>query len=157
MRSIRFLKKLHLENKLDLVEPSKDISSDYLRKSANSYKAAVLLFEKELHEEAVSMTYYSMYHMLTALLFKAGIKCENHSGAIILLKELFNIDNSSISSAKKERIDKQYYTDFKIVNKDAQDSVKSAEEFRAIILSFIEQIKNEEINKIRDVLRKELD
>jgi len=44
-------------------------------------------------EETVSMAYYSMYYMLLALLFKTGIKCENHSGAMILLERLYGIDN----------------------------------------------------------------
>jgi hypothetical protein len=30
-----------------------------------------------------------MYNSLTALLFRVGIKCENHAGSILLLKKLF--------------------------------------------------------------------
>jgi len=39
-----------------------------------------------------------------ALLFKVGIKSENHTASILLLKELFGLDNSKILNAKKERM-----------------------------------------------------
>lgn len=156
MRSIKFLRKLHSKDKLNLIEPSNNISSDYIKKSSNSLRAAKLLKEQDLFEESVSMAYYSMYHILTALLFKTGIKCENHTGSIILLKELFNLDNSEISFAKTERVDKQYYTDFIIVEKDVNQSIKSAEDFRNKIIIHIENLKNEDIKKFRELLKKDL-
>lgn len=97
-----------------------------------------------------------MYHILTALLYKTGIKCENHTGSIILLKELFNLDNSEISFAKTERVDKQYYTDFKIVKDDVSNAIKSAEGFRNKIMTYIENMKNSEVEKFRNVFRKDL-
>lgn len=156
MKSIRFLRKLHLEKKLDLVEPSDNISSDYIKKSSNSLRAAKLLKEQDLLEESVSMAYYSMYHILTALLYKAGIKCENHTGSIILLKELFNLDNSEISFAKTERVDKQYYTDFKIVENDAEQAIKGSEAFRNKIMTYMENIKNEDVKIFRETLKENL-
>jgi hypothetical protein len=48
-----------------------------------------------------------MYYSVLALFFAAGIKCENHTTAIILPDDIFGIDNSAIASAKSERIDKQ--------------------------------------------------
>lgn len=153
MRSTKFLRKLHSENKLDLVDPSDDISSDYIKKSYNSLRASKLLAEQKLFEESVSMAYYSMYHMLTSLLFKTGIKCENHTGAIILLKELFNMDNSEISFAKTERVDKQYYTDFSVVESDAIQLIKIVEDFRNKIMTYMEGLKNEDIKKFREILK----
>lgn len=47
------------------------------------------------------MAYYSMYYMVLALLFATGIKCENHSGAIILLERLYGIDNHRIEPLPK--------------------------------------------------------
>jgi len=38
-------------------------------------------------EEAVSMAYYSMYYSLLALLFRVGIKSENHTASIFLLRD----------------------------------------------------------------------
>ena len=114
MRKINFLIKLKKEGKLKIIEPNSNVKDSYIEKSRNSLKSAEILLEKELIENSVPMAYYSMYNMLTALLYYLGIKCENHSASIIILKELFGIDNSKIEFAKTERVDKQYYIDFKI-------------------------------------------
>ncbi len=90
-------------------------SQEAYRKKSESYLAsAKILFENKRLEETVLMAYYSMYYMVLALLFATGIKCENHSGAMILLENLYGIDNTRIAAAKRERIDKQYYVDFAI-------------------------------------------
>lgn len=83
MKKINFLIKLKKEGNLKIVEPSEDIKESYINKSKNSLKSAKILLENDQFEDAVPMAYYSMYHMLTALLCKVGIKCENHSAAIL--------------------------------------------------------------------------
>ncbi|MFH1432388.1 MAG: DNA-binding protein, partial [archaeon] len=60
--------------------------------------------------------------------FMTGIKCENHSASIILLKKIYSIDNTKISHAKKERIDKQYYIDFRITKDDAEDIIRLSQQ-----------------------------
>ena len=84
MKKIHFIENLVLEEKIQLVDASDDISSSYNQKSKNALKAAKLLFPQELLEEATSMAYYAMFHKLMSLFFKIGIKCENHAAAIIL-------------------------------------------------------------------------
>jgi uncharacterized protein (UPF0332 family) len=120
MKKIKFIQKLVKEEKILLVEPSKEIAESYKNKSTNSLKAAKLLYEQGLLEEATSMGYYAMYHKTNSLFYLIGLKCENHAAAIILLKELFDIDNKDISFAKVERVDKQYYTDFVITKDDVK-------------------------------------
>jgi len=114
MKKIKFLIKLRKEEKLELIEPSEEIKESYILKSRSNLASSKILLENNKLEEAIALTYYSMYQIVTALFFKAGIKCENHAATIILLKELFNTENSDMSSAKAERIDKQYYTNFHI-------------------------------------------
>ncbi len=89
MAKQNFLSKLKSEGKLDLVEPSDDICASYLEKAENCLKSARVLFQNNLFENSVSLSYYTMYDSLTALFFKAGIKCENHAGSILLFKKLF--------------------------------------------------------------------
>lgn len=84
------------------------------------------------------MAYYSMYYMVLALLFATGIKCENHSGAIILLERLYGIDNHRIAAAKRDRIDKQYYIDFAITAEEVRDSIGETEAFCADLYDFME-------------------
>ncbi len=95
-----------------------------------------------------------MYRMLTALLFKIGIKCENHSASIILLKEIFDIDNKNISLAKEERIDKQYYTGFHITKREVISAIKNAEIFNSNLLDFISKLNNNNIKEYREKFKK---
>ena len=111
MEKPSFLTKLKNERKLESVEPSGGICSSYIEKANNCLKSAKLLLQSNLFENSVSMSYFSMYNSLTALLFKVGIKCENHAGSILVFKKLFGRKDlfKIISFAKEERIDKQYY------------------------------------------------
>ena len=152
MKKIIFLIQLNREGKLKLIESNDNIKESYLIKSKNSFKSAKILIENNQIEDSVPMIYYSMYNLLTALLYKCGIKCENHSGSIIMLKEIFDLDNSKIEFAKKERIDKQYYVDFKVTEKQVKDFLKIAEEFNSILYNFIERLNSKEITIYREKL-----
>jgi len=151
MKKQGFFNKLKEEKKLEIVEPSQEIADSYIEKSIHSIKAAQALLKIDLVDESVSMSYYSMYHCLMALMRKCGIKCENHAGNILLLKKLFGNEAlfNSISSAKTERIDKQYYVDFKASKKDAEDMVIQAQDFTREIKCLIERLNSKEINEIR--------
>ncbi|MBI3623665.1 HEPN domain-containing protein [Candidatus Pacearchaeota archaeon] len=100
-------------------------------------------------KESVGLAYYSMYHILTALLFKVGIKSENHSASIILLEKIFNQDNKDIFDAKTERIDKQYYVDFAITKEDVEDTIRKAEIFNSKVIDFISKLNNKDIENYR--------
>ena len=150
MKKINFLSKLNKKGKLSLVEPSEEIKQSYLAKSESSLASAKILLNNSKFEESVSLAYYSMYHLLTALLFKVGIKSENHSASIILLKELFSLDNKLISDAKKERIDKQYYVGFTLIKKDAEEIILNAEAFNSNIIDFISKINNKDTINYRN-------
>jgi uncharacterized protein (UPF0332 family) len=104
-----FLKRLHKQGALQVVAPSDEVKTAYLRKSDSFLASAQLLLDNERFEESVSMAYYRMYYAVLALFFATGIKCENHTAAIILLDDVFGIDSSALESAKSERLDKQYY------------------------------------------------
>ena len=150
----KFLNKLKNEEKLGLVEPSENIGESYSDKSANCLKSAKLLLQNNLYENSVSMSYYAMYNQLTALLFMAGIKCENHAGSILLLKLLFNEEElfKLISNAKKERIDKQYYVTTEkdeITKEIAEELLKNAENFVLKMKLLIKRLTHEQINEVR--------
>lgn len=150
MKKQSFLSKLKEEGKLELVEPSDNIAESYLQKSLNSLRAAQILLDKELPEESTSMAYYAMYHCLVALMRKCGIKYENHAGNIIPLKEMFRENElyKAISSAKEERIDRQYYVDLEI-RESVTDLIGKAQDITMQLKNIIETLKNEDIEKIR--------
>ncbi len=142
MKKIRFLIKLNKEGKLQITEPSDVVSESYLKKSESHLESAKILLNSEKLEECVSMAYYAMYHSLLAVLFKCGIKSENHSASILILEELFKKRDLAreIRFGKKERIDKQYYTDFKLTNLDCEDMIKKAEKFTVEIRNLIKHL-----------------
>ena len=156
MKKTGFLIGLYKEKKLQIVEPSEELKEAYVQKSSASIKSAEILLQNSLLENSVPMAYYSMYNMIMALFFKTGIKCESHAGSIVMLKELFNIDNSKIEFAKKERVDKQYYVDFKISKKEVENLILIAKEFNSNLYDFIDRMTSKDVDKFRDGLREML-
>jgi len=153
----KFLTRLKKEGKLELVEPSEEICDSYSEKSSNCLRSAKLLLENRLYENSIGMSYYAMYNLLTALLFKTGIKCENHSASILMLNILFDENKlfKLISDAKKERIDRQYYvTTEEITKEDAQDLLENTENFILKMKVAMAKIDNEHIDAIREKLQK---
>lgn len=158
MKKSKFLIKLKNEGKLNIVEPSDSMVESYLHKSESHLESAKILLSSGKLEECVSMAYYGMYHCLLALLFKCGIKSENHSASILLLKYLFNEVKLSkeISFAKKERIDKQYYTDFQLTKMDCEDMIKKAENFIVGIKLIMKNLNKESVDQLRTNLNQVL-
>ena len=139
-----------MEGKLRLVSPSEAIKDSYVAKSESNLASAKILLDNQRLEESVSLAYYSMYNMLTAILFQVGIKCENHAASIILLNALFGIDNKSISFAKDERIDKQYYVDFGVTREDTVELIETAEEFNKNLFDFSSKMNSQKIKDYRE-------
>jgi len=144
-----FYSKIHRQGHLRSVPPSMDMKRAYQRKSESYIVSARILFENGKLEEAVSMIYYSMFYMVLALMFRTGIKCENHSAAIYLLEDLYGLDNSAIIRAKTERIDKQYYIDFTLTLEDIDELMEAADDFNAYIMNFTERMKGREVERFR--------
>lgn len=153
MKGHGFLHDLFIERKIQIVNPSEEIAEAYLKKSRSHLGSAKLLQENEHYEEAVSLAYYSMYHEVMALFFRTGIKCENHSASILILSEVYGIDNAPLSDAKKERIDAECYVDTTATRKDVVNLIHTAELFNAHLLDVIERITNDKIAKHRERLR----
>ena len=62
-----FLKRLHEEAALQLVAPSDEMKSAYLKKAESNLISARLLLDNDLFEQSVSMAYYSMHYSVLAL------------------------------------------------------------------------------------------
>lgn len=145
------------EGRLKLVGPSDELKRAYFRKSEGYLASAKLLLDNGRIEEPVSLAYYSMYYSLLALLFRVGVKCQNHAAAIFLLGEVFEVDSSEITKAKRERIDKQYFIDFSLAREDVAELVGLAEKFNAKLLDFTDRSNSEAISKFRDKIEGLLD
>lgn len=149
-----FLHTLHREKALQLVEPGSNIRDGYLRKSESFLASARLLLEHERYEESVSMAYYSMYYAVLALFFASGIKCENHTAAGIILREVFGIDSTALEAAKTERIDKQYYLASAPVRSEVIALIRTAESFNAVLRDVTDRLTNRKIETYRASLKK---
>jgi uncharacterized protein (UPF0332 family) len=149
MKNQNFLIKLKKQKKLEFISLSEDLKKAYSFKSESNLVSAKILFRENKLEEAVVLAYYSMYNILTALLFKTGIKSENHLASIILLNDLFNLNNSEIKKVKSERVDKQYYVDFEISKKDVEETIKNAEDFINYLLDFISKLTSDKVKDFR--------
>lgn len=97
-----------------------------------------------------------MYNSLSALLFKIGIKSENHSASIILFDKIFKKSDLTkiISWAKEERIDKQYYVEtqqiVKVTKESCKEMILKAEDFLIKMKLLLNEISNEEISLSRE-------
>ena len=162
MKGLSFLKRLNKEGKLKLVEPSAEISKSYLIKSDNCLKSASVLYKEKLYENSVAEAYYSMYNAVLSLLFRCGIKCESHSAAILILGEIFGMDDlkGKLSFAKKERIDKQYYVSdpesIRVTEEANEKMLADAEDFALRIKSFLGRIKTGEVKVYQKILEEKL-
>lgn len=152
MKRINFLAKIRKDGKLQLVGPSDEIRKSYFGKSESNLISAKILLKNGRLEESVALAYYSMYHAASALLFRTGIKCENHAAVIIILKEVYGIDNSDISFAKKERVDKQYYVDFRVTEGEVGDLIRKAEKFNSMLIDSVSRLTNSGIAEYREKL-----
>lgn len=156
MKESTFLKKLRKKRIIELVESSEEMKLSYLLKAENCFKSAKILFQSQLYENSTSEAYYCMYNSLLSLLFKIGIKSENHSGSIILFDKLFGNKElvKIISWAKGERIDKQYYVEtqqiVKISKESCNEMILKAEDFLVKIKLLINEVSSEKINSVRD-------
>lgn len=150
MAKINFLARLRKKGTLEIVEGSEEMKQSYIEKSESNIDSAKILLDNNKLEESVALAYYSMYHFVTALFLKAGIKSENHAATIQLLKEIFGIDNREIAFAKRERLDKQYYINFHITKREVAEAIKKAESFNSMMNDFISKISNAEISKARE-------
>ncbi len=113
-------------------------------------RAAKLLLKEGFLEECVAMTYYAMYHEVTALFRATGLKCDSHAATITLLKKVFGLDNHQLRKAKKERVAKQYYPDASLVRDEAEDLIGLAEEFIAEVDLFTDSLTSKEAQHYRE-------
>lgn len=96
---------------ISIVEPDVKLSKEYMRKAFDALKTSG---EVSSIDWRISTTYYAMYYALYAVLVRIGVKCEIHDCTIefmtMFLMDKYSVqDVELIRTAKKMRIDSQYY------------------------------------------------
>jgi hypothetical protein len=79
-----------------------------------------------------------------------GVNCDNHTGAILILAEVFEVSNQSLLHAKQERIDKQYSVDVSVTESDTRELLTEAELGIAELDLLAQTLTTSERNQIRD-------
>jgi len=158
MNELEFLRKAARDGQLGLVNPSENICSSYMQKSENSLKSADLLLSNGLYENAVIEAYYAVYNSITALLRKAGVKCENHAVAVSLLSTLFGESRLEKAAAevRKSRVDFQYYVSHSATKGMAAEVVSKSESLCSSIGLLARGLSSERIDALRGKLREML-
>ncbi len=152
MKKTDFLSRLIDEKKIQIIEPSENLKNAYLKRSEESLASSKILAGTGNLNDSIALTYYSMYHSVLALFYRIGLKCENHTASIILLKGIFGIDTRELEKAKRERIDNQYYVDFHVTKEELEKMIKVAESFNSEIIGFIDSLNENEITRFRNKL-----
>lgn len=150
MKELVNLKKLGKLKIVQIIEPSLNLNRSYVQKSEESLLSSKYLLERRQYNDSISLSYFSMYNTLLSLLYRCGIKSENHNASIFILNEVFNIDNREIAFAKRERKDKQYYPSFSTNEEEVKNAIKTAEEFNSFIKNFSDNLNSGTILKYRD-------
>ena len=149
------MKKLKKENHITLTSHGLDIPNSYIEKSSNCFKAAQLLHENNLYENSISESYYAVYNYLLAILFRIGVKSQNHKGSIILFDVLFCLPriSSTISNLKEKRIDYQYYVaKDNDCESDSNNCLLEAKDVIKNLKSIFNNLNDDEIRKLRKKL-----
>ena len=156
MDDIEFLRKKYIDKKLLFIDSSNNVCNSYISNSNDEMKAAKIMLKQELLIQSIGHSYYSMYLLVQALLYKCGIKCEDHNASIIILNEVFGIENKEIKIVKKERIEAQYYTSKEISFELTKEILDSAENFTVELKEFIDSLNNKQIESFQKLLKEVL-
>ena len=143
-----------------LEEPNNNLCNVYINKAKSSLNMLNAAIEKDETDWIATTAYYSMYFALYALLQKCGIKSEIHDCTISCMKFLFVeeeiIDEElykELCLAKELRIDTQYYVTQELDKEKLKTDSETARNFVLKIEEVIENLKDEQINLVRDKLR----
>ena len=145
-----------MKDGIKLIEPNPNKAKSYLNMAEISSKE---LKNVESWIWKASISYYSMYYSLYALMIRLGIRCEIHYCSLIVMRECLRDfyseeDIKMISTAFNARIDNQYYTD-RPVNKEAiERAQKYAPEFLIKTKDIISQLLEKDVKGIREKLQK---
>lgn len=100
-----------IKNGIMPVEPNDNLACAYLKKAEDALEA---MHSVPSNDWKISTGYYALYFSLYAVLMKIGIKSENHTCTIVLMRHLlrdfFAPDECEIlEKARQARVETQYY------------------------------------------------
>ena len=119
---------------------------DHLARGRRSLKAAELLAEEGLYEDASSRCYYAMYHAAKAALAREGVKTRTHKGLISMYGRHFvkdgRLDKESLRNLSYGfglRMSGDYDPSYSLTEEEITSLLVEAREFITSVETFLNQ------------------
>ena len=146
---------LKKEGGLELSEPNAVMARSYLGMAEDSLKD---LENVKTDIWKATITYYSFYYSLYALMMRIGVKCEIHSCSLEFMDKLLGDlyskeDIEMINKAFGARINLQYYANRPIDEKVIKETRAYVSDFLSKTKDVITNITNNQIISIRKKLK----
>ena len=146
---------------IKIEEPNDNLCDVYLKKAKSALNMLSSASDKEEVDWIVTTAYYARYFAFYALLQKCGVKSEIHDCTISLMHFLFvegkiieeHFDNE-LKLAKELRIDTQYYVTVELDKERLKQVSETARSFVLKMEEVIENLTKDQINQLRDKLKK---
>lgn len=117
-----------------------------IEKSEESFKAAKLLLDTGLYDEAISSAYYAMFHMAKSVLLSVNEEPSTHHGLITLYglhfikpKLMEELYNDMLIDAKESREASDYDAARKFTKEEASEKVDNAMKFNQRISKYLKE------------------
>jgi len=130
-----------------MVEKWIEISKYRIKKAYNNYISAERNFKADDYETAANRAYYSIFHMMCALLILEGKDFKKHSAVISEFQKeyiktgIFNKDFSNIVSDSSILRNNSDYTDMFFTERDdTEKQINNAKMFYDAVKSYIENL-----------------
>ena len=114
------------------IEPSQEIINGHIRKAIHNFNAIDAFKNMGYSDWSASASFYSLYHLLLALISKKGFESRNQSCTFALVENMIGILEVSITNEElKEIFDKnitedlQHSTKILDIREDMQYSIKT--------------------------------
>jgi uncharacterized protein (UPF0332 family) len=140
-----------IKNGIVPVEPNDTLASAYLKKAEDAMEA---MHSVASNDWKISTGYYSLYFSLYAVLTKIGIKSENHTCTIALMRHLigdfFTPDECEmLEKARQARVETQYYVSGDVSGVYVDALAHQVPRFLVKCRGIVEGLKEKDVQALR--------
>lgn len=140
-----------IKNGIMPVEPNDPLASAYLKKAEDAMDA---MHSVSSNDWKISTGYYSLYFSLYAVLTKIGIKSENHTCTIVLMRHLlrdfFTHDECEmLEKARQARVETQYYVSSDVSGPYAATLARQVPRFLVECRGIVDGLKEKDVQALR--------
>jgi uncharacterized protein (UPF0332 family) len=127
-----------------------DLAKYRIEKAHNDLQASKIMLESKLYAQSLNRSYYSIFHVVRAILAFDQFDSKKHSGIIAYFNHnfistgIFDKEYSKILMGAEKIRNKSDYNDFYIASKtDAEQQIMNAEKFIKTMEEYITKLISE--------------